>query len=252
MMKKIFLLAVISFAMLSLLAADSTASGKEKLPTINAEVEVSKYVSATECYVLFLAESSGDSLLDAKTKLDLKLNNFMELVHKDFPDSKLDVISVNIGTRDFGSYRAEENPFSPDIAKVLLCTLPPDENMAIKLLDAGVKSGLTPFCGTSRDNTFGAVFYGLKNADAEIDNLYPQTVQKLKAQANRLSHELGREIVGMDDISRYCPSEELYELRFKGIRATLPSAFCASDKDKIRVPLILRANFIVKEKNPGK
>lgn len=251
-MRRFLSVVVISFGMLSLLAADFAASGKEKLPTISAEVEVSKYVSATECYVLFLAESSGENLLDVKTKLDLKLNNFTELVRKDFPDSKLDVISVNIGTRDFSSYSAEQNPFSPDIAKILLCTLPPDETMAIKLLDAGVKSGLTPFCGTSRDGTFGAVFYGLKDADAEIANLYPQTVQKLQAQANRLSRELGREIVRMDDISRFSPREEPYELRFKNIKVILPSEFCASDKNKIKVSLTLRANFIVKEKKPEK
>ena len=251
-MKKILFVAMISLGLFSVLAAGSTASEKEKLPTISAEVEVSNYVSATECYVLFLLESTGENLQDAKAKFDLKLNNFMELVHKDFPDLKFDVISVNVGTRDFSSFRAEENPFSPDIAKVLLFTLPPDENMALQLLDLGVKSDLMPFCGTSRDGTFGAVFYGLRNANAEIDRLYPQAVQKLQAQANRLSHELGREIVRMDDISRFFPREEPYELRFKNIKVILPSEFCASDKNKIKVPLILRANFIVKEKKSEK
>ena len=251
-MKKILLAAVISFGLFSVLAADSTASEKEKLPTINAEVEVSKYVSATECYVLFLLESTGDNLQDAKAKFDLKLNNFTESIRNDFPDLKMDVISVNVGTRDFSSFRAEENSFSPDIAKVLLFTLPPDENMALKLVDLGVKSGLVPFCGTSRDGTFGALFYGLKKADAEINDLYPQAVQKLHEQANRLSHELGREIVRMDDISRFYPREEDYELRFKNIKVILPSGFCASDRNKIKVPLILRANFIVKEKKSEK
>lgn len=189
---------------------------------------------------------------NSQTRVRLSLQKIFAVFHKDFPDLKLDVISVNVGTRDFSSSRAERNPSSPDIAKVLLCTLPPDETMAIKLLDAGVKSGLTPFCGTSRDGTFGAVFYGLKNADAEIDDLYPQTVQKLQAQANRLSHELGRELVRMDDISRFSPWEDPYELRFKNIKVILPSVFCASDKNKIKVRLILRANFIVKEKKSEK
>ncbi len=241
---------LLTLMVLSGLFSASALFGTERLPTIGAEVEVSQYADATECYVLFLLESTGGSLQDAKAKFDLKRNHFMKLVHKDFPGLKSDVISVNVGSRDFSSYRAEERSFCPNIAKVLLFTLPPDENMALKLLDAGVKSGLTPFCGTSRDDTFGAVFYGLKNADAEIDKLYPRAVPKLRTQADRLARELGREVVRMVDISRFFPREEPYELRFKNIKVPLPGGFCASDKNKIKVSLILRANFAVKKKIP--
>lgn len=224
----------------------------EKLPTISSEVEVSKYVSATECYVLFLVEVTGENMQDAKAKIDLKLNNFTQMTQKDFPDVKSDVISVNIGTKDFSSFRSAENPFTPNIAKVLIFELPPDEDMAIKLLDSGIKSGLVPFCGISRDGTFGAVFYGLKNVDAEIDKLYPEAVQKLQRQAKKLANELGREIVKMDDISRFTPRENPYEIRFKDMKVILPSEFCASDKSKIKVSLSLRSNFIVTEEESAK
>lgn len=237
----IFTLAV--FLLLSGLACERKA---EHLPTVSSEVEVSKYVGATECYVLFFLEGSGKNLQEAKEKIDLKLNHFIETARKKIPDAQPDVISGNIGPRDFNTYRATKNSFTPDIAKVLLFTLPPDEALAVKLLDAGIESGLVPFCASSPDGTFGAVFYGLRDADAEIDRLYPQAVQELRKQAQKLTDELGREIVQMDDISRYAPRDDPYELRFGDIIVPLPSAFCSSDRNKIKVSLTLRAHFTVK------
>jgi hypothetical protein len=67
-----------------------------------------------------------------------------------------------------------------------------------------------------------------------------------------LATHLQREVVKMDDIMRFSPRENPYELRFKDIKAFLPSVFCASDKDKIKISLILRANFIVREKKSEK
>lgn len=224
----------------------------ERPPTISAEVEVTKYVNATECYVLFLLEGTGETMLDAQTNFEHKLAEFTQKSKKDFPQLKLDIISVNIGTKDFYTYRAAENQFTPNITKLLIFILPPEESMAIKLLDSGVKAGLVPFCGVSRDNSYGAVFYGLKDPAVEIDNLYPQAIKKLFLQGEKLATQLQREIVRMDDVTRFSPRENPYEIRFKDIKAFLPSEFCASDKDKIKISLLLRANFIVQGKKSQK
>lgn len=225
-------------------------SSKENFPTISAEAEVSKFVHADECYVLFLLSSTGDSMSAAKVNFEKKEKEFSETVKRDFPEAKFDTIPVNFGTRDFSSYRAAESPFIPDMTKILLFTLPPKEDMAIRLLDCGLKSGLMPFCATSRDGTYGAIFFGLKNSQTELDSLYPLGKRKLFAQAEKLAEELGREIVKMDDISRIIPRDNSYELRFREIKVALPSEFCSIDRNRIKISLTLHANFQVREKNP--
>ena len=244
-MKKYFLIIFTVVLSSSVLATEQKI---ESPPTISAETEVSKYVSATECYVLFLLEGTGETMQEAQKNFERKLTEFTQKTQKDFPQANRDVVSVNIGTRDFNNFRAAENPFAPNITKLLIFILPPDENMAITLLDSGLKAGLMPFCGEARDGTFGAVFYGLKNPEIEIDKLYPQTTKILISQGEKLAAQLQCEIVKMDDLTRFSPRESPYELRFKDIKASLPSEFCSSDKDKIKISLILRADFIVRKK----
>ena len=93
---------------------------------------------------------------------------------------------------------------------------------------------------------------GLKNPEIEIDKLYPQTTKILISQGEKLAAQLQCEIVKMDDLTRFSPRESPYELRFKDIKASLPSEFCSSDKDKIKISLILRADFIVRKKKSEK
>lgn len=248
-MKKLIGFVVCCCLLFSIFSAEQK---NERLPTISAEAEVSKYVTATECYVLFLLEASGENMLAAKVMFDRKLNDFSEKMKKEFPQGKLEVTSINIGTKDFSLYRSTEAPFFPTIAKILICILPADELMAIKLLDFGIKSGLTPFCGGSRDSSFGAVFYGLSAPEKEIGSLYAPVAQKLQDEALKLAGMLGCSVAKMDDVSRFVPRQEGYEVRFKDIKIILPSEFCSSDKNKIKVSLILRANFEITKKESGK
>lgn len=223
----------------------------EKPPTLSAEVEMSKYVPANECYVLFLLEASGENMLAAKTLFDRKLNEFSDKLKKDFPQVKLEVTPINIGTKNFMFWRPTENPFSPDIAKILICVLPADESMAVKLMDFGIQLGLLPFCGTSREGSFGAVFYGLKDPEKEIDSLYAPASQKLQKEASKLAGMLHRSVVKMEDVSRFVSHQEGYELRSGEMKINLPSDFCSSDMNRIKVSLVLRANFEVAEKSSG-
>ena len=137
------------------------------------------------------------------------------------------------------------------MAKVLICTLPPDELMAVRFLDFGMKSGLTPFCGASRDGSFGAVFYGLKDSEKELDGLYPAAAQKLQDEARKLAEILGRSVTKMEDVSRFEPRREGYELQFKDMKVILPSEFCNSDRNKIKVTLILHADFVTEGEKSG-
>ena len=54
-----------------------------------------------------------------------------------YQNMNCDVISVNYGTDNFSDYRAAETPFEPNVTKLLLLTLPPDEELAVRLLDCG-------------------------------------------------------------------------------------------------------------------
>ena len=222
-------------------------------PTLSVSAEVSKYVPATECYVVFLLETSGENMLAAKTRMDEKLKDFSEKARKEFSPVNVEAISINIGTRDFSSFRVAENPFSPTLAKVLICTLPPEELTAVKFLDFGVKSGLTPFCGTSGDGSFGAVFYSLndKNLGKEFDGLYALAAQKLQTEVQRLADMLGRKVIKMEAVTRFVHRPEEYELRFKDMKVILPSEFCSSDRNKIKVSLVLHANFVTESKKSG-
>ncbi len=60
-----------------------------------------------------------------------------------------------------------------NVTKLLLLTLPPAEELAVRLLDCGREAGLTPFCGASRDGRLGAICFGLKNPQPKLDRLYP-------------------------------------------------------------------------------
>ena len=220
----------------------------KKLPMIYVEAKASRYVSGTESYVLFLLEGTGTTMTEAKKNFDQRLKNFSKKAQKEFSKIKLEVISVNIGTRDFSSYRAAENPVAPTCSKVLIYTIPPDETQAVKLLDAGIKSGLSPFCAATRNGKFGAVFYGIKDSEKKLVPLYPVVTKKLQNEAQKIANILNRKIIRMNDLSDYSSRKDPFTVRFKDIEINLPTKFCSSDKDKIKISLHLRASFEVEDK----
>ena len=177
----------------------------------------------------------------AKAAADKKYKAFSEIVKKQFPQAKETIIAVNFGTRDFCSFQLTENPFTPNVTKVLLYTLPPDEDKALELLDCGIQAGLTPFCGASRDGEFGAVFFGLKDPESVIDGLYPACNQKLIQEVQKLSR--GQELFQIKSATRDFPLERFHEIYYKDIKIILPSEFCSTEKSRIKVTLILRATL---------
>jgi hypothetical protein len=71
-------------------------------------------------------------------------------------------------------------------------------------------------------------FFGLKDSEKEINDLYPQGIRNLYVQAEKLASQLDRKIARMDDLSRFYMRKNPYELRFRDIRITLPSEFCST------------------------
>ncbi len=226
----------------ALLLCFAVFAAEERMPNLVAETEVFEYVPATECYVLFLLEGCEGSMTEALAAFNRKWKAFTETAVKEFPAAKLEAFSVNIGTREFHSYRATENPVIPTVTKIIFCTLPPDEEMAVKLLDAGVKAGLLPFCAASRDGSFGAVYYGVKDAGETLKRFYPIAADKLWREAAKLGNISEREILRSVEFRRYVPNDGSGELRFKEIRFRLPGEFTGSDP-KVRVSLFLRGEF---------
>ncbi|WP_294433848.1 hypothetical protein [uncultured Victivallis sp.] len=231
--------------LLLLFSLSAEENGEEKFPTISAEAEVETFVRADTCHVLFLLKGTGRDMQSARSDFETRKKAFTEKISRGFPGVSCDVLSVNYGTSNFSDYRATENPFVPNVTKLLLLTLPPDEELAVRLLDCGREAGLTPFCGSSRDGSFGAIYFGLKNPQPELDRLYPRATRKLFTEAERLAGELGRKVVRMEDLSRFVPRDAAYEVQFKAIKVVLPGKFCSVDKARIRIALHLHANFAV-------
>ena len=248
-MKKITIAAVL------LLLAAGVFGGEDKnerKPSLGVDAEVSQTVPATACYVLFLSEVSATGVVEAKEKIDQKLKSFAADAQKEFPGLETETRTVNVGTRDFSSYRATENPFMPTVARVLICTLPPDELQAAKLLDFGVKAGLAPFCAAARDGAFGAVYYGVNAPEKTLDALYAKGSRELRAKADKLAAMRNGKAGLMHYISCGTPRDNNWELRFKDIKVTLPAEFCGTDKDRIKVTLQLRGDFEIDPLESGK
>lgn len=235
--------------LLLLFSLSAAENSEEKFPTISAEAEVETFVRADTCHVLFLLKGTGRDMQSARSDFETRKKAFTENISRDFPGVSCDVISVNYGTDNFSDYRAAETPFEPNVTKLLLLTLPPDEELAVRLLDCGREAGLTPFCGASRDGRFGALYFGLKNPQPELDRLYPRAARKLFSEAERLANVLGRKVVRMEDLSRFVPRDAAYEVQFKAIKVILPGEFYSVDRERIRIALHLHANFAVREKN---
>ncbi len=239
-MKKIFTVLFCLAAGFAVLADDG---GK---PGFSAEATVSRFVEANECYVLLLLEGTGENMMAAKADFDKKYNAFAEAVKTKFPQAVGTVIAVNYGTRDFGTFRLSESPFAPSVLKVLLFTIPADEKMALELLDCGMEHGLAPFCGASPDGRFGAVFFGLKDPAPVLDSLYPQCFAELSREVENLAK---MQNISAETKAEYAarslplPQEAFYEVQYKEIKVTLPSEFCSTEKDQVKVTLQLSATF---------
>lgn len=220
----------------------------DRPPAIAVEVEQVRNVKATECYVLFLLTASGDDLQTAKQKLDASLAPFLAQGRKDFPAAQWDILTVNAGTRDYESFRPAYTQYVPAIGRVLLVTLPPDEDMALRLADAGVKAGLTLFCGSnSREGSFGAIYYGLKDPEAAIAGLFPEAVRLLRARGEQLARAQGRKIADMNTTARPVPFRPGYEVFFRGFRVVLPSLYCSTDPNRVRISLTVQASFALRD-----
>lgn len=211
--------------------------------TISVRIEHREDVPASASYVLFRVEGSAPTFIAAKAAVDAQLKRFFAEAKLAFPSIGFTVMPIGIGDRDSGSPRKGETPVTPTYAAILICTLPPDEAQAVKLLDFGVKAGLTACCVTSLGGATGAIHYGAEDSAEAEARLLPAAMRKLQAQAEKLAALKNRKIGKMCDFEKRFFSPQCWPLTFRETVIKLPTELTGTDPDHIPTSLTLYAEF---------
>ena len=221
-----------------------TAAGAPPQPlkmTVRARAD--KHVPATVGYVLLLIEETAPTMAEAKHKCDEKLRIFSEAAQKEFPGIEIKAASVNFGNRS-NSYGSERNQNLPRMFKSVIVMIPPDEELAMKLLDLGTRLGVSPLCTETRYDGYsaGAVFFGLRPDDKAITELYADLFAKLRKKADDMAKLLSLRVVGETtiDITETFTNDLL---RFSGITIPLPTLYHGNDKDRVFIMVIGSGEF---------
>jgi hypothetical protein len=223
-------------------AAGTTFLSAFEIPETTLFSRVHTFVPATECYVLFLLESRGDSLTDALSRSEKKLASFLKLVQKKFPEARCNVTTVSTGIPLYGTFYTGEKSAAPTISKVLVFTLPPDENMAIQLADSGTKANLELFSGKSNNDSSGAIYYGICDADRELDKLFPTALKRLLKEAENNSRYFRNKKLRLYDLEKFSDKNN-FVVEYKSIKIRLPGTFVSADKKQIPIVLVLKGKF---------
>ena len=150
---------------------------------------------------------------------------------------------MNFGNRSSG-YGSERNQNLPKMSKSVVVTIPPDEELAMKLLDLGTRFGVPPLYTEPAYDGFsaGAVFFGLRPDDEAITGLYADLLAKLRKRAADMAKLLSLRVVGESRIT----IQELHKdgkLRSGGINIPFPTVFYGNDKDRVFVVLVADGQF---------
>ena len=129
------LFTIFSALMLLAGAVSGAAVPTGEKATISVRIEHREDVPASASYVLFRVESSAPTFIAAKAAVDAQLKRFFAEAKLAFPGIGFIIMPAGIGDRTSESSRDREAPVTPMYAKILICTLPPDEAQAVKLLD---------------------------------------------------------------------------------------------------------------------
>ncbi|MGE4565459.1 MAG: hypothetical protein AB7F32_11360 [Victivallaceae bacterium] len=237
------LFTIFSALMLLACAVSGAAVPTGKKATVSVRIEHQEAVPASTSYVLFLVESSAPTFIAAKAAVDDRLKRFQTEAQAAFPNIGFMVIAAGIGDRDSDSIRNRETPVTPTYAKVLLCKLPPDEAQAVKLLDFGVKAGLTACCVTSLGGAAGAIHYGAEDSAEAEARLLPAAMRKLQAEAEKLAAQKNRKIGKMCDFEKKFFSPQCWPLTFRETVIKLPTELNGTDPGHIPASLTLYAEF---------
>lgn len=243
MKKTVLLIFALVFSMMILPVA-----AREKESALLVSCDVADVIAAKEAYLLFLLDGKGMTVSQALQDYTLKEKKFSTLLKKSFPKAEIKSISVNMGGNLVSAYRAADTPFTPQVTKVLLLTIPPDEKMAAGILDLGVKNSLQPFFGiTSYDGRAGALYYGIKEKDLDLKPYLKKAAGTLAKKAQEMAKIVGvkkGKLVYMGEPGWY--NDRKYIVYYRDIKVTLPGKFCSSDKN-IPISFTIPARYEIVE-----
>lgn len=198
---------------------------------------------ANEGYVLLWAEAKDVSLTGARDKVQQKIDAFSAMVQNDFPEARIEVISKNVGLAEKNHYSQLENDVAMAVQRVLIVTIPPDEAMAVKLLDAGTVAGLTPFCADFPFGMSGAVFYGVRDEQKQMAPLYDELLRKLWREAELVAGVMKKRPGQLQKVTRYWRHMSRSEVRRGDFQVMLPVQYVGTDPEYIAVTVDLKGDF---------
>lgn len=215
-------------------------------PVLEVKTTVTTTVKATNAYVAFLVRGQGLLISDAQKACDANITVVSEEIKKRFKAAQIDTTTINTGTKDFQGWRAAGAKIEPDVTQLVVVTLPPDETLAVEILDIAVGKGAILFC-SDRAELLGAVYYGIDNTEATEEQLYQEAAAKLRKEAERLANLMKRKVILLKNIRRFPERNNSSTAEFQEIRCFLPTAFCSSDPNKVRISLDFAAIFEISE-----
>ena len=227
----------------------SAEAEEKRLPPLSVETEIAATVRPTHAYILFLADGRGLTVSDALRDCNQKTAAVSEAIRRQFPDAAIETEIVNTGNRD--SENSDRDSFAPDVTRLIQVTIPADARRAAQILDIALRMGLTPFLASL--NSFasdqlscsGAIFYGIRNLDADVDRLCETAYPKLWKRAEKLAKLQSCKVVKLQELDRYFIHRSRNPIKFQSIAHTLPVDFYSGDPEKIRISLSLDAKFEV-------
>ena len=231
----------------------SVGAEEKRLPPLSVETEIAATVRPTHAYILFLAGGQGLTVSDALRDCNQKTAAVSEAIRRQFPDAAIETEIVNTGNRDFGN--SDRDSFAPDVTRLIQVTIPADARRAAQILDIALRMGLTPFLASL--NSFapdqlscsGAILYGSREPEAELDRLCRTACRKLWKQAERLARMRNCKVTGLQELNHFRVHRFQNAVTFRSFLHTLPVDFYSSDPEKVRIPLLLVGKFEVME-NP--
>ena len=234
------LLALFCASLLSLTAAVAAEGSGSKFSLSATET---KCVAPDSCYVLFLLEVSAQNLQAAQQEAQQILTEFQGKLKKDFPQAKSETVDLNFGTNNNTRFRANDAPIVPTVTKAVLCTLPPDEESALKVFDLGLTSRLTPFCGQTDAGMYGAVYFAVRDFKAANDALLAEAWSKMLPDAQKRAEMFGMKLGRMLTSNAFTdsPSDGIIQFRDLGVR--LPTPYFSPERNGIFFLVTLNADF---------
>ena len=230
--------------LLGLFSACSILTAADKPPELTVTTEITRYFPATKCYAGLVLTESGETWQRTRTQAAAKVKALSETVKKQFPQAEMRVITVNVGRRD------QQPDGMPTVEQILLFTLPPDEDTAVRLLDAGRQAGMRPLDSDGFLAVRGAVGCGIGDPELEAirAKMLPDILRQAEKEAGKLAAFQGKEVVRLKSF-RIGPMKKAdLQIRYRNLQIDLPCRVWSQSPDRVPVTLAILADFQLRDR----